>query len=351
MKFDLERALSHTIVLIAGDEDVLRRRALHELVDAAAGGDDFDLEAFWGDGSRPGEWIGSCGTAPFLSPRRVAIVRNLLRCDLPEELGKPQLPETALLVLVADSEAGDDAKQKTLAARLKRWEKAVTDAKGFLYRPSVSSTAFSEIMVKEAAAQGYKLTPRAVSTLREMVGGNLSVGLDELEKVFLYADKRSQITEADIEQVVFPSREWSVFRLIDAVFGGQGGEALRQLRTMVGSNPRPESAALGQILPMLNRQLRLVWQARIFQDARASLTSPPESVKAQLPSTHSLLAQKEYSQNVAMRHAQSVNHRQLAACFRLISHTEAQIKGQLPSYSATEALEQMVLTMTEAVRR
>lgn len=351
MKIDLEKALAHQIVYIAGDEDVLRRRALTALIDVASGGDDFDLEAFVGDSSEPSQWLGSCGTAPFLSPRRVAVVRNLLRFEDPGELGTPELPESALLILVADSESGDDSKQKTLAARAKRWEKAVKDAGGFVYQATIGAKAFEDLIKRELAERGLKMAPTAITTLQEMVGGNLSTALEEIEKVCLYIGDRTQIGEADVKAVVVPAREWSVFKLIDAVFGGQPGEALRQLRVMVGTNPKPESAALGSVLPMLNRQLRLVWQAKMFRDAKASLTSPPESLKAQLPTVHSLLAQKEYPQRIAMQAAAKVTSAQLVRCFELLAESEARIKGADAMFSTSDTLDQMVLEMTQIVSR
>lgn len=351
MKFDLEKALSHPIVLIGGEEDVLRRRACATLLEAASGGDDFDVEGFFGDSSQPSEWLGSCGTTPFLSPRRVALVRNLLRSEGHDDLGKPSLPETALLILVADSEGGDDSKQRTLAARAKRWEKTVKDAGGFVYQATIGPKAFEDLVKQELADRGLKMAPPAIATLQEMVGGNLSVALGELEKISLYIGDRTQIAESDVKAVVVPAREWSVFKLIDAIFGGNPGEALKQLRVMVGSNPKPESPALGSVLPMLNRQLRLVWQARLFVEAKASLTSPPELVRSQLPGAHSLLAQKEYPQKIAMQSASKVTFSQLVRCFELLAETEARIKGSDAMFSTSDTLDQMVLEMTQVVSR
>lgn len=349
MKLDIEKALSHSIVMLTGDEDILRMRALNALLQASAGDDDFDLETFSGDSSSPPTWLGSCGTAPFLSPRRVALVRNLLRSEDEALLGKPALPETALLILVADTEGGDDAKQQRNAGRNRKWVKAAQEAGAFVYQPTVSASAFADLVRQDVADRGLKITQPAITALQEMVGGNLSTALEELEKVFLFVGDAGQIQDHDISAVVVPSREWNVFRLIDSVFTGKGGDALRQLKTMVGSNPQPAGPALAQVFPMLLRQLRLVWQARMFIEAKATLTSPPQTLRDSLPAHNSLLTQKEYPQKIAMRSAQSVTHRQLAVCFQIVYDAEARIKGLLPAFSAGDVLEQMVLEMTQAV--
>jgi DNA polymerase III delta subunit len=102
---------------------------------------------------------------------------------------------------------------------------------------------------------------------------------------------------------------------------------------------------------MLNRQLRLVWQAKLFHEAKASPTSPPEAIKAQLPAVHSLLSQKEYPQRIAMQAASKVSRAQLTRCFELLAESEARIKGTDAMFSTSDTLDQMVLEMTQIVSR
>ncbi len=350
MKFDVEKALSHQLVLIAGEEDLLRRRALQELVAAASGGDDFDTEVFTADSSSASAWIGSCGTSPFLSPRRVAIVRNLLRNDddvlLPADL---RLPETSLLILVGDAESGDESRQRTFAARHRKWEAAVKKLSGFTYIASVGDSAFADLIKQEAARLGKTIAPTAVTALQEMLGGNLSAAMEELEKAALYVGNQSQITERDVRSIVVPAREWSVFKLIDAVFSGRSGEALTQLKILLGTNQKVDGPAYGSVFPMLTRQFKLVWQARAMLDAKASLTSPPEHLKLAFPAKPNLLAQKDYPQRLAMQAAQKVTMGQLRRCFEILAEAESRMKGLLPMFTVSDALEQMVLEMVGTV--
>ncbi len=350
MKLDLDKALSHQIVLISGDEDVLRRRALADLVSAAAGDDDFDTEVFTGDSSHPQAWLGSCGTAPFLSPRRVAIVRNLLRFDVEDfEWVKAALPETALLILVTDAETGDDSRQKTFAGRQKKWDNALKKSAAFIYSATISDTAFSELIKQEVAKLDKTIAPTAISALQEMLGGSLSAALEEVEKAALYVGTQSQITERDIRAVVVPAREWNVFRLIDSVFSGRSGDALTQLKILLGGGTKVEGPAYGSVFPMLSRQFKLVWQARAMLDAKASLTSAPEVLRNSFPAKTNLLAQKEYPQKLAMQAAQKVTTAQLQRCFEILVEAECRMKGLMPMFTPSDALEQMVLEMVGTV--
>src|SRR5258708_539198 len=116
MKLDTDKAVAAPLVLISGDESALRRLALERIL-AAVGiqADDFDLQTFEGD-SDPIDWTAAAGTSPFLADRRVVIVRHLLRCDPDRAKGGvlKGLPKSALLILLADDENGDEDRQRRL---------------------------------------------------------------------------------------------------------------------------------------------------------------------------------------------------------------------------------------------
>src|SRR5687768_17322755 len=98
--------MSARVAMLSGDEDALRTRALQELMAAATMEDDFDLQVMDAGDSSPMEWSASAGTTPFLSSRRTVVVRHLLRLDGIDTRGWGDLPETALMILVADEEGG-----------------------------------------------------------------------------------------------------------------------------------------------------------------------------------------------------------------------------------------------------
>lgn len=344
MKFDVARALSRPIVMLGGEEDALRLQALNELVAAASGGDDFDLEYFSGDSSSPMQWIAACGTAPFLSPRRVAVVRHLLRNEDSAGLAGVSLPETALLILVADEEAGSD--DRKFVTRANAWAKAV-DKEGIVIKFTIDAKAFESYI--QQAANGKKLTHGATEAFKEMTAQNLSHALGEMDKVLLYVGDAPQISEQDVRAVVVPSREYNVFSLVDAILGAKGGAALEQLRTLVGSNPRVEGPVMREVLPALSRQFRLLWQARTLLDGRGSLTTIPKIVSDQFPSQQSLLTQKEYPQRLAMRGAEKLTLNQIGQCLDVLVMAECRMKGLEPSFSTQDALEMMVLELVGAV--
>ena len=183
-----------------------------------------------------------------------------------------------------------------------------------------------------------------------MTGGSLSRALDELEKLVLYVGEAEGIREADIRAVVVPSREWNVFRMADAIMSGDVPEALRQLRTLVGTATKAEDAAFRNILPQLSRQLRLLWQGRVCLEAGCSPANVPAEIASAFPEKPNLARESPYRQGAVMAAARRIGFPQLERCMRVLSDTDARLKGSLTGFSPMESLERMVLEMAAAVR-
>lgn len=351
IKFDAAKAIEHPIVLLAGEEGALRKRALDEMLELASGGDDFDVESFVGDSSGPTTWLASAGTAPFLSPRRVAVVRYILRSDEADALKGAQLPPTALVILVADEEAKNEDRDRKGDGGVRKWEAAVKSAKGISFSFNVDAKDLIEMLRTDAKAGGKTLSPVAAERLAEMCGGSLSRATDELEKLILFVGAAPAISERDIEDVVVPSREWNIFKLIDAVVKGDAAGALRQLRIMVGSNNKAEGVAFSTIFPMLGRQLKLIWQARAVLDAGGSADTIPAKVASHFPSRPNLGAEKDYPRKLAFQFARAVSLNQVQAALEALADADARMKGILPGFTTSDTLERLVLDLVNLLRK
>lgn len=333
------------LLMLSGSEDILRRRALSEAI-AKVGVQTGDMDYSVRDGSSsPRDWLGEVSTYPFLAEKRVVVVRNLLRAEPDAKAGFDTIPDTGLLILVADEEAVDDSRRARLATLKTNWEKLVKSAGGHVETFEVSPKNLIKEIRTEAARQGKSISEKSATLLAEMVGSNLTRAYEELEKLAIYCGDADAIREQDVETLVLPSREWNVFKLVDAVVRNEIGPALRQLQVLVGSSNRAEEAAFRSILPQMSRQLRLIWQARICVE----LGCGPEDVPAQhsslFPSKPNFLKEPSYRQSVVMGLARRASFASLARCFQILSDADARLKGILPGVSGIETLERMVLEM------
>jgi DNA polymerase-3 subunit delta len=338
--------------MLCGDEDVLRRRALDELLRAVeVQPDDFDLESFDAQYSAPADWHASAGTAPFLAARRVVIVRHVLRADIDRAkmVSFSKLPESSLLILIADEEGGSEERVAKAGKSGEAWKKLVTTSGGAVLEFKVDPGATKEAVKEEAVKLGKKLAPKALELLVEMTGSSISRAFEELEKVCLCSGSEEIITERDIRAVVVPTREWNIFVMVDSVLGNRVPDAFNQLRILIGNSAKAEDAAYRQILPMLSRALRLMWQARVCIDAGCRADNAPDSVRQCFPSRPSLASEAPYRQGQVMSQARKVTLAQITAGFQIVNDADSRLKGILPGFSGLETLERMILELARAM--
>ncbi|MEX2244205.1 MAG: DNA polymerase III subunit delta [Fimbriimonadaceae bacterium] len=352
------------VVLIAGDEDVLRRDALRTLIkDLGVNPDDMDVETVIADQRQPAEWAAAASSVPFLSERRIVVVRNVLRVNPAEEWDeKPKskdhpfvkqlaaLPETAMLVLVADDEMGDEEKMRRLEGVARRWTDLVGTAEGFVFGGTTTAQAIQEEMRKIATAAGKHLTPASASLIAEMTGGSLSIARAEMAKVVAYVGANENIHDSDVRAAVAPEQDYNVYQLVDAVVAGDSGGALRQLRTLTSRNDKIEGQAFSRVFPTLAKQFRLIWQARLCLDANCRPSDPTPAVLAMMPSKPRIDNEKDWVQKRAMGSARRLSLGQVRRVFAELGDADAKIKGLAPSYSTQETVEEMVLKMAAVCR-
>jgi hypothetical protein len=90
-----------------------------------------------------------------------------------------------------------------------------------------------------------------------------------------------------------------------------------------------------------------MWQGRLCVEAKCNPESAPESIRKLFPDKPNLIKEPTYRQNRILQQARRVDLHALQRCFQAVSDADAKLKGLLPSFSAIETLEHMVLEMVE----
>lgn len=349
MAFDLEKAAASRLVLLSGPEETLKLRALRDLsARLGLGPEAFDAQEFTAGVTLPVEWFASVCTAPFFGDKRVAVVRHLLRCD-PDKLkgvDLTKIPDTGLMILVAEDEGGDSDKQSSQARINANWEKEIDKLKGYVSIFKVDTKDELMMLKKEVIAMNKSASDSTLRLLLEITG-SLSGALAELEKLDLYVGDTKSFQESDVKAVAVPSREWNVFHMVDALVQGNTGEAFGHLRTLLASAKKPEESIMQNILPQLSRTLRLTWQARIAIEAGGGLGNIPPSVKIFMNEGKSLLTEKDWLQRRYFGWAKNVGLPQLGRCLQAVSDADARLKGMLPGGGSTEVLDRLILEVAE----
>ena len=221
-----------------------------------------------------------CETVPFLSEKRLVIIRGLIgRLEARARPGRSgagraaqqdhgefsaclaQIPETTVVVMTEDEIPNNSRLLGELSPRA-------------IYRtfPLLKEAALRPWVQNQTMQSGGSISAQAVNLLCQLVGSNLWTMSNEIDKLVLYANGR-RIEEADVKSLVGYTQDTSVFALIDAIVdfrAEQAGQLLQQLLR--------HGAAPAYLLFMLDRQFRMIIIAKELREKRR----PEPAIQAKL---------------------------------------------------------------------
>ena len=208
-----------------------------------------------------------CETSPFLAERRLVIVNGLLERFEPK--GKPsprkkvapvvnqqdeckllsayasKLPDSTILVLIDSKIASNNPLFKELSAK--------AEIKSF---PLLRGTKLHQWIQKRVVGEGGSISPQAVDLLTKLVGGNLWIMANEINKLVLFTSGR-RIEEEDVKMAVSYTQQANVFAMVDAILEFKVGVAEQFLQQLLQGG-----ASSAYLLFMLSRQVRMIVRAK-----------------------------------------------------------------------------------------
>jgi DNA polymerase-3 subunit delta len=224
---------------------------------------------------KPPELLAPCSTVPFLGSHRLVLVEGLLgRFEAPRSQGRRRngrgqregvtpwktlpvalqdLPETTMLVLVDGKLSGGNPLLRLLAPLA-----AVRE-----FRP-LRQREVPDWIRARAKATGFSVSSGAVTLLASLIGNDLRLLVQELEKLGTYAQGR-RIEEDDVRLLVSSAREASVLNMVDTVVEGRSSLAVRLVQQL-----QDEGASPTYLLTMITRQYRHLILAKELLLARLS---------------------------------------------------------------------------------
>ncbi len=108
------------------------------------------------------------------------------------------------------------------------------------------------------AKQTYKktLSLQSAQLLVELLGDNLPILQNEVDKLALLVGENNSITSENIESLTGRNRVFNVFGVIDAALTGQIDKAISRLRNMFASDKSAEFTAVGAFEYQLNKMFK-----------------------------------------------------------------------------------------------
>ena len=257
---DFELALSQrslaSVLLFEGEEEQLKQEALSLLRSTLLPAGMEALNETVLENPETDRLIADAETQPFMSDRRIVIVRDFPalsgRAEADDKLiaWLPSVPETTVLLFYC---TGKPDGRKKLYNTVKKLGGVVT------FEPLRGSdlVRFVTGAFKEA---GKECDERTAEYLIFTVGDDAGILRTEIAKLSSYAGNRPSVLSSDVSALATPSTECTVFQMVDAVVTGQKSRALTLLR-----NQLLNGADRISILAMLLRQYRLLQHIKIMQ--------------------------------------------------------------------------------------
>jgi len=248
---------THTIFLFHGDDDIAIDAAVTHIRDSM-GDDDMNISEYNGEDVSMAKVLNDVRSFPFLSDKRLVIVRGLVSAKMKNASGKaeidtlieaiPNLPDHARLVLV---------ERENLRANLKI-VKAI-DEHGTLQQYSVPKDTTAWILKRVKEEYDTDIEQAAAIALASVTGTDLRRADNELVKLVSYVDGKRPISEADVALLTPYVAEANVFDMVDAIANGNGRVALSLMAQVLDADPSDPGFRL---FALIARQFRLLLLTR-----------------------------------------------------------------------------------------
>jgi DNA polymerase-3 subunit delta len=319
------REVNNMIYVFFGADSLSIREKVDALRQAVGSADLRDANTLALDGVqvKPDELLAAAMAVPFLSDRRLVLVKGLL-ARFEGKRGKSPVgwkgigeqlaavPPTNDVVFVDGALGG---KANPLLKELS----GVAQVTGY---PVPKGGEMHRWIRTRVERKGGAVSDQAVARLASAAGADLLALDNELEKLTVYVGARP-IEPGDVDLMVSQGKEANIFAAVDAALNGRTAAALTQIRRVLD-----DGQSVSYVLYMLHRQVRLLILAKELQ--RQAVTGPDLG---------SRLGVRGYPLQKTMEQAPRFSAERLSAAHRLLTETDERIKtGQARGEVALDLL-------------
>ena len=247
IKEDIKNHVFHSVYLLYGEEDYLKRMYRDKLKAAVlSDGDEMNYSYFEGKDTDVLQLREIADTLPFFSDYRIIVVENSGLYKSANELSDylPDMPDTTVLVFV---EKEVDKRNKLYKYVNKNGVAA--EMKAMTGREMKSWLA---VLLKE---NGKQMRESTAQYFLEQVDNSMTNVYNELEKLIAYSYGREEITKEDVDRVCSVLVTGRIFQMLDAVALGNQEETLHLYHDLLTLRESPMS-----ILYLLIRHFNILLQ-------------------------------------------------------------------------------------------
>jgi DNA polymerase-3 subunit delta len=274
----IEKRSYPPILLMFGEEEYLLESDYNKLIKSMfqERKNEYDFEVFDGDTSKIRTIVDSCLSFPFMSEKRVVVVKNFDKMinfrskkispefkSFEKYLDSPQ--ETSVLILKTNYDKLKGFANATKSNKTMVINKILKDAKfpfdrllqeyEWIEYPKMYESSYPAWIKQKAGEAGKTLTAEAIQFLIAQTNLDLRSVSNELEKAIVFVKEKKRIDLDDMSFVVGVSHKYNVFELQKAV-----GNRDLQLSLRIVENMLANEAQEMLILTMVGRYFIILWK-------------------------------------------------------------------------------------------
>jgi len=316
------------LYLFCGEEEYIKDQALLRLEEKILDESFRDLNYQVMDGSEisANDIINACETFPFMSDRRLVLVKDYALfkaggrrpANEEDEIERmihylPKIPPTTCLLFFS---RGEVDKRKSVVKAVKKNGKVIEFN-------MLDDRELINWVANTCKRYGKQIKPSEVQYLLSLAGKKLEEVHNEILKLVDYTGNKNRIERNDIDKVVTRSLEHTIFQLVDTLGAREAHRGIRMLHQMLTDGEPPLL-----ILSMIGRQFRILLQAKLLHEKGYSNKAIGE--KMGIPS---------FVVTKSIRQSGNFTNQQLQEALKMCLETDQKIKtGEMKDRLAIEML-------------
>jgi DNA polymerase-3 subunit delta len=254
----LEKGKLAPFYLFYGESEFRLEQALSRIREAfiPESAKDFNLHIVYGDKAEPADILDTARSLPFMSQNRLIIVRRteaFSAAALDSFIPYFENPVDSTCLIFVSSNANFKRRFYRKSRELGR----------SVHFKKLSDRQVIPWIKREAKRIGIDIEDQACAYLQQIIGSRLRDLQTELEKLHL-RHGNARIGLDEVREVAIHSRMYTVFELMDAISFKRRAESLAVLNRFLEEEDKDGPL---RVLGMLNRQVRILWQAKSLSGA------------------------------------------------------------------------------------
>jgi DNA polymerase-3 subunit delta len=257
---EIEKGEAKPVYLLKGEERFVMEEVATRLADRFVQEDmrSFNLSVYHGSEIDMKTFLSTARSFPFLSERRVMIVRELERLkgrwkQLVEYCGEPVDSTIVILMFTTHDQRGRRIKPPRDLASL---QKKIKSAGRVIQFDLLNDSGLRKWVSSRARRLNFQMDDGAVSSLLFSVGTNLYDLSNELDKLSV-VHENGNVTQKDVAAVIGGYRMRGIYDMLDSIGKGEMASALMILSGIISSGAERPSFVVYQLIRHFLTLLRI----------------------------------------------------------------------------------------------